>query len=90
MAGTNRPEQIGRVASTKMQKTVVVEIDIVKQHPLYRRPIRRTARLKAHDETNACRVGDIVRLEPTRPLSKEKRWRVAEVLEQEKGLAPID
>jgi small subunit ribosomal protein S17 len=73
-----------------MQKTVVVEIDVVKQHPLYHRPIRRTARLKAHDEHNECQVGDIVRLEQTRPLSKEKHWRVAEILERGKGLTPIE
>lgn len=90
MAKSQRPSRIGRVASNKMQKTVVVEVEVLKRHPIYRRIIRRTSRLKAHDETNACQVGDIVRLEPTRPLSKEKRWRVAEILERAKAVGPIE
>jgi small subunit ribosomal protein S17 len=90
MAQTKRPSWIGRVASNKMQKTVVVEVQVRKLHPLYRRMIRRTTRLKAHDETNACQVGDMVRLEPTRPLSKEKRWRVAEILERARAGAPVE
>ncbi len=90
MAQSNRPTQIGRVASNKMQKTVVVEVETRKLHPLYRRMIRRTSRVKAHDESNACQVGDLVRLEQTRPLSKEKRWRVAEILERAKVTGPIE
>lgn len=90
MAQSNRPTQIGRVASNKMQKTVVVEVEVRKLHPLYRRMIRRTNRVKAHDESNACQVGDLVRLEQTRPLSKEKRWRVAEILERAKVTGPIE
>lgn len=90
MVASNRPTRIGRVASNKMQKTVVVEFDVVKQHPLYHRPIRRTNRLKAHDQNSECQIGDIVRVEQTRPLSKEKHWRVAEILERGKGLAPVE
>ncbi len=90
MAQSNRPTQVGRVASNKMQKTVVVEVETRKLHPLYRRMIRRTSRVKAHDESNACQVGDLVRLEQTRPLSKEKRWRVAEILERAKVAGPIE
>jgi small subunit ribosomal protein S17 len=77
------------VASNKMQKTVVVEVEKVKRHPLYHRNIRRTERVKAHDELNSCQVGDLVRIEQTRPLSKEKRWRVAEILERAQGPAPV-
>lgn len=90
MAKSERPSRIGRVASNKMQKTVVVEVEVLKRHPIYRRIIRRTSRLKAHDETNACQVGDVVRIELTRPLSKEKRWRVAEILERAKAVSPVE
>ncbi|HEX5414684.1 MAG TPA: 30S ribosomal protein S17 [Chloroflexota bacterium] len=89
MVQGNRPTQVGRVASNKMQKTVVVEVEKVKRHPLYHRNIRRTERVKAHDELNSCQVGDLVRIEETRPLSKEKRWRVAEILERAQGPAPV-
>lgn len=90
MAKTERPARIGRVASNKMQKTVVVEIETRKLHPIYRRMIRRTTRVKAHDEANACEIGDLVRLEETRPLSKEKHWRVAEILERAKVAGPVE
>jgi small subunit ribosomal protein S17 len=69
----------GVVVSTKMQKTVVVSVESFVRHPLYKKTLRRTKRYKAHDETNACVLGDVVRLVETRPLSKEKRWRVAEI-----------
>ncbi len=72
--------RIGTVVSNKMQKTVVVAVEVMKRHRLYRKTLRRTKRLKAHDEENACRLGDRVRLVETRPLSRDKRWRVAEVL----------
>jgi small subunit ribosomal protein S17 len=77
------------VASNKMDKTVVVEIEVIKRHPIYHRNIRRTSRLKAHDEQNACREGDLVRVESTRPISKEKHWRVVEVLQRGQELSPI-
>jgi small subunit ribosomal protein S17 len=70
----------GIVVSTKMQKTVVVTVESFKRHRLYKKTLRRTKRYKAHDETNACVLGDVVRIVETRPLSKEKRWRVAEIL----------
>jgi len=63
-----------------MDKTVVVAVETMVRHPLYGRTVRRTKKFKAHDETNSCRVGDKVRIMETRPLSKEKRWRVAEIL----------
>jgi small subunit ribosomal protein S17 len=90
MATSNRPTRVGRVASTKMQKTVVVEVEVLKRHPIYHRNIRRTSRLKAHDENSTCRNGDLVRVESTRPLSKEKHWRVVEVLNRAQVLTPIE
>jgi len=90
MVTSNRPTRVGKVASNKMEKTVVVEVEVIKRHPIYHRNIRRTARLKAHDEANACREGDLVRVESTRPLSKEKHWRVVEVLQRGQGLTPIE
>lgn len=76
----HRKNMTGTVVSTKMQKTVVVAVESFKRHRLYKKTLRRTKRYKAHDETNACVLGDIVRIVETRPLSKEKRWRVAEIL----------
>jgi small subunit ribosomal protein S17 len=73
-----------------MQKTIVVEVEVLKRHPLYHRNIRRTSRLKAHDEENTCQIGDVVKLEQTRPLSKEKRWRVVEILERARALTPVE
>lgn len=72
----------GKVVSNKMDKTVVVAVETLVRHPLYQRTIRRTNKFKAHDEENACRVGDKVKMMETRPLSKEKRWRVVEILER--------
>ena len=72
--------QTGTVVSNKMDKTVVVRIDRHKRHRLYGKTIRETRRYKAHDEKNECRLGDIVKIAETRPLSREKRWRVVEVV----------
>ncbi|AEG58604.1 30S ribosomal protein S17 [Desulforamulus ruminis] len=72
----------GRVVSDKMDKTVVVAVEDRIRHPLYNRTIRQTKKFKAHDEENSCRTGDTVRIMETRPLSKEKRWRVVEILER--------
>ena len=74
----------GLVVSDKMDKTVVVAVEDRVQHPLYGKTMRRTSRLKAHDEQNTCGVGDRVRLMETRPLSTSKRWRVVEILEKAK------
>jgi small subunit ribosomal protein S17 len=71
---------VGRVFSGKMQKTVVVIIETRKPHPLYKKVVKKTKKYKVHDESGVCTKGDVVRIEETRPLSKEKRWRVAEVL----------
>ena len=79
-----RKTLVGRVASNKMDKTIVVAIEDSVKHPLYKKVIKRTVRLKAHDENNECRVGDRVRVMETRPLSKDKRWRVVEIVEKAK------
>ncbi|MGE5553259.1 MAG: 30S ribosomal protein S17 [Betaproteobacteria bacterium] len=77
-----RKERVGVVVSDKMDKTVVVEVEDLVRHPLYGRTIKRTVKFKAHDENNEAGIGDRVRLMETRPLSKEKRWRVVEILEK--------
>ena len=77
-----RKTRVGRVVSDKMDKTVVVAIEEITAHPVYGRRIRRTKKLKAHDEENQARQGDTVRVMETRPLSREKRWRVVEILER--------
>lgn len=79
-----RKTRVGRVVSDAMDKTVVVEVRDAAQHAIYKKIVRRTARLKAHDETNDAHVGDTVRIDETRPLSKTKRWRVVEILERAK------
>jgi small subunit ribosomal protein S17 len=90
MSVTNRATRVGRVASNKMQKTVVIEVEVIKRHPIYHRNIRRTSRLKAHDETNTCQIGDVVKVELTRPLSREKRWRILEIIERAQALSPVE
>lgn len=77
-----RTMKVGRVSSDKMDKTVVVTVDYVRRHPLYHKRITRTSRFMAHDESNDCRPGDLVRIEETRPLSKRKRWIVREIVER--------
>ena len=79
-----RKTRVGRVVSDKMDKTVVVTIVDNVKHPLYKKIVKRTVRLKAHDENNACKVGDRVEVMETRPLSKDKRWRVVEIIEKAK------
>jgi small subunit ribosomal protein S17 len=75
-----RKTRTGTVISDKMDKTVVVSVESLRRHPLYKKVVRHTAKFKAHDETNACKVGDVVKIIETRPLSKEKCWRVAEII----------
>lgn len=77
-----RKVRTGRVVSDRMDKTVVVQVSNLKPHPLYKKVIQRRVRFKAHDEGNECRVGDLVRIMETRPLSKDKRWRVVEIVEK--------
>jgi small subunit ribosomal protein S17 len=77
-----RKTRIGKVVSDKMEKTVVVSIERRVQHPVYGKMIRRTKKLKAHDEENSAKTGDTVRIMETRPLSKDKRWRLVEIIER--------
>jgi len=81
-----RRVKIGKVVSNKMDKTVTVRIESVVQHSLYKKTVRRSKKYKAHDEHNQCNIGDLVKIMETRPLSKDKRWRVVEVLERAKTL----
>ncbi len=77
-----RKTRIGKVVSNKMDKTIVVAIENSVKHPLYGKIVKRTYKLKAHDENNECNIGDRVKVMETRPLSKEKRWRLVEVIEK--------
>jgi small subunit ribosomal protein S17 len=79
-----RKTRVGKVVSDKMDKTIVVAIEDHVKHPLYKKIVKRTYKLKAHDAENTCREGDTVRVMETRPLSKDKRWRLVEVLERAK------
>lgn len=79
-----RKTRVGKVVSDKMDKTVVVAIIDNVKHPLYKKIIKRTVKLKAHDEKNECRIGDRVEVMETRPLSKDKRWRVTNIIEKAK------
>lgn len=79
----NRKTRVGQVVSNKMDKTVVVEVETLKRHPLYRRTVHHKSRFKAHDEANACQIGDNVIITETRPLSKDKRWRVSQIVRRE-------
>lgn len=80
----NRKVRIGRVVSDKMDKTVVVAVETFVTHPLYKKQIRKTTKFKAHDENNECRTGDVVRIMETRPLSKDKYFRVVNIVEKAK------
>ena len=75
-----RKTRVGRVVSNKMDKTAVVAVETLRHHPLYKKTIKRAVKYKAHDENNKCGLGDIVKIIETRPLSRQKRWRVAEII----------
>ena len=77
-----RKTMIGTVVSDKMDKTIVVSVETSVRHPMYGKTVKRTYKLKAHDEENSCKVGDKVKVMETRPLSKDKRWRLVEILEK--------
>jgi len=79
-----RKTRTGRVVSNKMDKTIVVAVETQVQHPLYKKRIKRTVKFKAHDENNECRIGDVVKVMETRPLSKDKRWRLVEIVTKAK------
>ena len=79
-----RKTRTGKVVSDKMDKTIVVAVEDHVKHPLYKKIVKRTYKLKAHDENNECKVGDTVKIMETRPLSKDKRWRLVEIMEKAK------
>jgi small subunit ribosomal protein S17 len=80
----NKKKLVGTVVSNRMEKTIVVRIERRKLHPLYKKYITRSKKIKAHDEDNRCQIGDLVKVIESRPLSKEKRWRLLEILEKAK------
>ncbi len=80
----SRKVRYGTVVSDKMDKTIVVAVQSMVQHPLYKRTVKRTIKLKAHDENNSCQIGDRVKVASTRPLSKDKRWRLVQIMEKAK------
>jgi len=79
-----RKTRTGKVVSDKMEKTIVVAVQDNVRHPLYNKIVKKTYKLKAHDENNECKIGDTVRVMETRPLSKDKRWRLVEIIERAK------
>ena len=79
-----RKTRTGKVVSDKMDKTIVVAVEDHVKHPLYKKSVKRTYKLKAHDENNECKIGDTVKVMETRPLSKDKRWRLVEIMEKAK------
>ena len=87
--GHRRQQKVGRVVSDKMQKTIVVAVESLKRDRIYKRTYKYTTKFKAHDEENTARIGDIVRIEETRPLSKEKRWRLVEILQRAVQVMPV-
>lgn len=82
----NRKTRIGTVSSDKMDKTITVRVETVKRHPLYKKTIKTSKKYMAHDENNEAKAGDIVKIMETRPLSKEKRWRLIEIVQKAKTL----
>ena len=84
MERNERKERIGKVVSNKMQKTITVAVDRKVKHPIYGKFVNRTTKFKAHDEQNSAGIGDTVRIMETRPLSKDKRWRLVEIVEKAK------
>ena len=84
MERNDRKERIGKVVSNKMQKTITVAVDRKVKHPIYGKFVNRTTKFKAHDEAKYCGIGDTVRIMETRPLSKDKRWRLVEIVEKAK------
>lgn len=85
-----RQQKVGRVVSNKMQKTIVVAVESMKKHRIYKKTYKVTRKFKAHDETNAANIGDLVRIEETRPLSKDKRWKLVEILTASAQTPPVE
>ena len=87
---SRRQQKIGRVVSNKMDKTIIVVVETLKKHRIYKRTFKQTKRFQAHDEENVCQIGDIVRIEESRPLSKKKRWRLVEIIKPGSGIVPVE
>lgn len=85
-----RQQKVGVVISNKMQKTIVVSVESLKRHRLYKRTYRQTKHFYAHDEENTCQIGDLVRIEETRPISKQKCWRLVEIIKRGSGIVPVE
>jgi small subunit ribosomal protein S17 len=85
-----RQQKVGRVVSNKMDKTIVVVVESLKKHRIYKRTYKQTKRFHVHDEQNVCQVGDLVRIEESRPLSKLKRWRMVEIVKAGSGIVPLE
>src|ERR1700730_15012807 len=83
-------EKIGTVVSNKMNKTIVVSVVSLKKHRIYKRTYKQTKHFYAHDEDNACQIGDVVRIQESRPLSKLKRWRLVEITKRGSGIVPVE
>src|SRR2546429_2154143 len=83
-------QKVGTVVSNKMDKTIVVAVESLKKHRIYKRTYKQTKKFHAHDEQNVCQIGDIVRIEETRPLSKTKRWRLIEIIKPGSGIVPVE
>lgn len=87
---SRKVQKVGRVVSNKMDKTIVVVVESLKKHRIYKRTFKQTKRFYAHDEQNACQIGDIVRIEESRPLSKLKRWMLIEIVKRGSGIVPVE
>ena len=86
---SRRQQKVGRVVSNKMDKTIVVAVESLKKHRIYKRTYRQTKRFHVHDEQNTCQIGDVVRIEESRPLSKTKHWRLVEIIKRGSGIVPV-
>lgn len=84
-----RVQKVGRVISNKMDKTIVVSVESLKKHRIYKRTYKQTKHFHAHDENNQCQIDDVVRIEETRPMSKLKRWRLVEIVKSGSGIVPV-
>ncbi len=85
-----RQQKVGRVVSNKMEKTIVVVVESLKKHRIYKRTYKQTKRFHVHDEQNTCQVGDMVRIEESRPISKLKHWRLVEIVKRGSGIVPVE
>lgn len=87
---TRKVQKVGRVVSNKAEKTIIVAVESLKMHRIYKRRYKQTKRFHAHDEENVCQIGDMVRIEECRPMSKLKRWRLIEIVRHSTGIVPVE